>query len=151
MANIVRALAITLLGAAAFAADHEDIPSPEDWYKNDYAPLYGDKPGDRAAEIAGHFADQVQVHGADPGTYDSLSWMSGAIEEWLNDGWLRSELAALQFDQLNSHTAAFKAKWRDYYTHDVTAYECGWYLADVIEGRWRITEYATIQCDEHGL
>ena len=46
MANIVRALAITLLGAAAFAADHEDIPSPEDWYKNDYAPLYGDKPGD---------------------------------------------------------------------------------------------------------
>ena len=72
--------------------------------------------------------------------------MSEAIVSWLNDGWLRSELAALQFDQLNSHTAAFKAKWRDYYTDDVTAYECGWYLADVIEGRWRITEYATIQC-----
>lgn len=151
MANIVKVLLTALLGTAAFAAHHEGVPSAEDWYKNDYAPLYGDQPGDKAAEIAGHFADTVQVHGAEPGTYDSLKWMSEAIIEWQSDGWIRSELAALQFDQLNTHTAAFKAKWRDHYSGGVTAYECGWYLADVIEGRWRITEYATIQCDEHGL
>lgn len=151
MANIVRVLLIALLAGSTIADDQDGMPSAEDWYRNDYAPLYGDKPGEKAAEIAGHFADKVQVHGSEPGAYDSFAWMSEAIVEWQKAGWIRSVLDTLKVDPLNSHTVAFKAKWRDYYTGDVIAYECGWYLADIIGGQWRITGYATIQCDEHGL
>lgn len=62
-----------------------------------------------------------------------------------------AEIAGLNFELLNETTASFKAKWRDYYSGGNIGYECGWYLADLIDGKWLITEYATIACGKHGL
>jgi hypothetical protein len=147
-----RLIALALLGAAvASAQDGPSIPAADTWYKSEYAPLYLDKPWEMAAEIAGHFAEEVHVHGEDAGMVNSLQWMSEALEEWKIDGWLRSELAGLDFELLNSRTASFKARWRDYYSGGNIGYECGWYLADFADGKWRISEYATIACSEHGL
>mgnify|MGYP000455833515 FL=1 len=142
---------LLLLPIVATAQDESPIPAADDWYRSEYAPLYLDKPWEKAQEIAGHFAENVQVHGEDPGTFNSLQWMSDALEGWKIEGWLRSELAGLEFEMFNPATASFKAKWRDYYSGGNIGYECGWYLADLIDGRWRITEYATITCSEHGL
>ena len=72
-----------------------------------------------------------------------------AVDRYLTK--LSSELADLDFELLNETTASFKAKWRDYYSGGNIGYECGWYLADLIDGRWLIAEYATIVCGEHGL
>ncbi|MBT8107808.1 MAG: hypothetical protein KJP17_06210 [Gammaproteobacteria bacterium] len=142
---------VLMVGGIALAEDEVSMPAADDWYATQYAPLYHDKPWEKAAEIAGHFAENVHVHGEGAGTYSSLQWMSEALEEWKIDGWVRSELADLDFELLNETTASFKAKWRDYYTGGNISYECGWYLADLVDGKWLITEYATIVCGEHGL
>ncbi len=142
---------VLLVPAVVMAQDEPAPPAADDWYTSEYAALYNDKPWEKAAEIAGHFAETVHVHGEDAGMYDSLQWMSEALEEWKIEGWIRSELAGLDFELLNPATASFKAKWRDYYSGGNIGYECGWYLAVLIDGRWRITEYATIACGEHGL
>ena len=147
-----RLVALALLVAGnALAEDELSIPAADDWYRSAYAPLYLDKPWEKAAEIAGHFAEEVHVHGENAGTVNSLQWMTGALEEWKIDGWLRSELAGLDFELFNPRTASFKAKWRDYYSGGNIGYECGWYLADFVDGKWQISEYATIACGEHGL
>jgi hypothetical protein len=93
----------------------------------------------------------IRVHGEEGRTYDSLTWMTEAIAGWKADGWLWSEQAALDVDTLNTGAAVFKARWRDHYEGDEVGFECGWYLADNIDGRWRITGYAAIECDAHGL
>ncbi len=147
-----RLLAMALLvPVMAMAQDEQPVIAADDWYRSEYAVLYNDKPWEKAAEIAGHFAENVHVHGEGAGTYNSLQWMSAALEEWKIEGWIRSELAALEFDLLNAGTASFKAKWRDYYTGGNIGYECGWYLADLVDGKWLFTEYATIACSDHGL
>jgi hypothetical protein len=151
VANYLKILALLLAGASALGQDEDPLLSAERWYTADYAPLYSDKPWDKAAEIAAHFDTTVHVHGEGGQSYDSLSWITEALGEWKAEGWLRSEIAALEVDALAPDIASFKARWRDFYEGDAVAYECGWYLADLIKGRWRITEYATIECDAHGL
>jgi hypothetical protein len=148
--KLLSALALLATGIA-LAEDEGSMPAADDWYTSEYAPLYHDKPWEKATEIAGHFAENVHVHGEGAGMYSSLQWMSEALEEWKIDGWVRSELADLDFELLNETTASFKARWRDYYTGGNIGYECGWYLADRIDRKWLITEYATIACAEHGL
>ena len=141
---------VLLAGGIALAEDEPSVPSALDWYKNEYATLYGDKPWEKVDELVSHFAENVHDHD-DGEHYNAHEWLSGGIEEWKIEGWLRSELAELEHDQLNASTATFKAKWRDYYTGGNIGHECGWYLADLVDGTWLITEYATIACSEHGL
>ncbi len=141
---------VLLVAGFAMAEDETAVPSANDWYKSEYATLYGDKPWDKVDELVSHFSESVHDHD-DGQQYNTHEWLSGGIEEWKIDGWIRSELANLEVDQLNPSTATFKAKWRDYYSGGNISYECGWYLADLVEGKWLITEYATIACGEHGL
>ncbi|MDJ0814243.1 MAG: hypothetical protein QNJ23_10980 [Woeseiaceae bacterium] len=141
---------VLLVAGFAMAEDETAVPSANDWYKSEYATLYGDKPWDKVDELVSHFSESVHDHD-DGQQYNTHEWLSGGIEEWKIDGWIRSELANLDVDQLNPSTATFKAKWRDYYSGGNISYECGWYLADMVEGKWLITEYATIACGEHGL
>ena len=149
---MMRLLAAALLiPLVAIAEDESPVLAADDWYTSEYAPQDLDKPWEKAAEIAGHFTETVHVHGEQPGAHNSLQWMTEALEEWKIEGWIRSELADLQFELLNPATASFKAKWRDYYSGGNIGHECGWYLADLVDGKWLITEYATITCSEHGL
>ncbi len=141
---------LLLVPLIAIAQGEPSIPAADDWYKTEYATLYNDKPWDKVDELVSHFAETVHDHD-DGQQYNAREWLSGGIEEWKVEGWIRSELAALEFDLLNAGTASFKAKWRDYYTGGNIGYECGWYLADLVDGKWLFTEYATIACSDHGL
>ncbi len=143
-------VAALLIPAAAMTQEEPAVPSADHWYKTEYAALYNDKPWDKVDELVSHFAESIHDHD-DGQHYNAREWLSGGIEEWKIDGWIRSDLDVLDVDLLNPTTASFKAKWRDYYTGGNIGYECGWYLADVIDGKWLITEYATITCSEHGL
>ena len=141
---------LAMCAAPAQAQEEPAMPSAEDWYKADYAALYGDKPWEKLDELLSHFATTIHDHDYKE-QYDAREWLSSGVEEWKVDGWIRSDLSALDVDLLNPTTASFKAKWRDYYTGGNISHECSWYLADVIDGKWLITEYATIDCSKHGL
>jgi len=152
--NLIRAcvfLAVLGMAVASFAQEQTEIPAADEWYRTEYAPLYSDKPWDKADDIAAHFAETGHNHDEDGSEYNARDRIKNSLEEWKIEGWIRSELAELEYDLLNPTTAAFKAKWRDYYTGGNIGYECGWYLADYVDGKWLITEYATISCGDHGL
>lgn len=107
MANFFRLIILLVTSGSAAEAQENVIPSAEEWFRATYAPLYQDKPWDRADE--------------------------------------------LEYDLLNDSTASFKVKWRDFYSGGNIAYECSWYLADFNDCRWLITEFAIIDCADHGL
>ncbi|NIS90375.1 MAG: hypothetical protein GTN98_09900 [Woeseiaceae bacterium] len=151
MAYILRILCGALIFTTVHAQDETAIPPADEWYKSEYAPLYGDKPWENADELAGHFTETVQIHNELIESLDSLQWISGALEEWKIAGWVRSEIAEMDFEMFNPTTASFKTRWRDYYNGGNIAYECTWYLADFVDGSWKISAVAGINCNEHGL
>ena len=148
-----RILLLTLVGLATLASaqNDEEVPAADEWYRSVYAPVYLDKPWDKADEIASHFAETIHVHDEGGSHNNAQEWVRGALDGWKIEGWIRSELAELDIDLLNPTTASFKAKWRDFYTGGNISYECAWYLADYSESKWLITEYATISCSDHDL
>ena len=139
------------VGTAVCAQDETEIPAADDWYKSQYATLYDEKPWDKLDEIVSFYAENIHDHNEGGGSHNSREWFADAMEEWKIEGWIRSELAELQHDLLNPTTASFKAKWRDYYTGGNIAYECSWYLADFQDGKWLISEFASIDCSDHGM
>ncbi len=147
----VRALCIVLTATVVNAQEEPTIPPANDWYQSELAPLFGDKPWDRAAELSAHFSETIQIHGDSVQTVSTFEWLTEVLQELKIAGWIRSEIADVDSDQLNSTTVAFKTKWRDYYSGGNISYDCTWYLADFSDGTWRITDIAGITCNEHGL
>jgi hypothetical protein len=78
-------------------------------------------------------------------------WLGGYLEYWASEGWLSSDLEGLTMDRLNASTASFKASWRDKYADGSETISCGWYLADLRDGKWLFTNYSEIDCAEHGF
>ena len=139
------------LSGAIHAQDEMVIPAADEWFKTQYAPLYDDKPWDKLEEIVPFYAETIHDHDGEGGSYNSREWLAEALQGWKAKGWIRSELADLDYDLLNPGTASFKAKWRYHYTGDYIAYECSWYLSDFRNGKWIITEFATINCKDHHM
>lgn len=154
MENLMKTMAslcVVFITAGAAAQEDAQIRSALDWYKNDYAPVFNDKPWEKVDEVASFYAETIHNHNDGGSRHNSREWISGLMEEWKIDGWIRSELADIEVDSLNPTAASIKAKWRDYYTGGNIGYECGWYLADYNDGKWQISEYATISCSDHGM
>ncbi len=153
MANISKALILMLVAGCGSVQAQEEatIPQADDWYKTEYAPLYADKPWDKAAEVTQYFDETIQIHDETTVSVNALQWITDAMQEWKIEGWIRSEIADIEVDELNATTVAFKTKWRDYYSGGNIAYSCGWYLADYGDGSWKFTDYGPITCSEHGL
>jgi hypothetical protein len=149
--RILFLIAVIGLSGAVQAQDEVEVPAADEWYKTQYAPLYDDKPWDKLDEIVSFYAENIHEHGREGGSHNSREWFAEALESWKIEGWIRSELAELNYELLNPNTASFKTKWRDYYTGGNISYECSWYLADFTNGKWLIAEYATINCSDHGL
>ena len=128
-------------------------PDPDKWYRAGYAPLWADKPGDNIGRILGYYADEVETRSADGSITrtEKGKWLKAPMEGWLAEGWLRATLIRLETDRINDTTASFKAAWRDEYKDSPDEISCGWYLADVVDGRWRFTVYADLDCEAHGL
>jgi len=145
------AIFLLAIAAGASAQDEVEIPSALDWYKNDYAQVYDENPWEKADEAASYYAETIHIHDDGGSSHNSHEWISALLEEWKIEGWIRSEVADIEVDALNSTTASVKAKWRDYYSGGNVGNECGWYLVDFVGGKWQISEYATITCVDHGM
>ncbi len=126
---------------------------PEAWYVKDYAALWEDKPGENVDAMLTHYAERVVSHDADGAvtTTAASEWLGEPMQEWLADGWLGASLEKVKTDRINATTASFKALWVDRYVGGEEESSCGWYLADLRNGRWTFTSYADLECAEHGL
>ncbi len=150
----MRAITLSLLMlAAAFSLSVSAAPDAERWYIEDYASLWAGKPGDNIDAMLAHYADKVITH-EDDGEISVIpkqAWLAEPMAEWLAEGWLEAKLKKVETDQLNASTVSFKAIWVDRYDGAPDEMSCGWYLADLIDGRWQFTAYADIDCAAHGL
>ena len=147
---------LCLLAVSWFSvcASADDVTAdPESWYRDAYAPLWADDPAGNAERMLEFYADTVDTHSADGQITrtDKATWLREPMREWLADGWLTSELQGLQADRINATTASFKASWLDRYEEEYEELACGWYLADLLDGAWKFTAYADIDCDAHGF
>lgn len=126
---------------------------PEVWFVKDYAALWENKPGDNIDAMLTYYHDVVVTHSADGEVYTTQAreWLGEPMQEWLADGWLKASLIKVQTDKINATTASFKARWLDRYVDSEAEASCGWYLADMRDGRWSFTAYADLDCAEHGL
>lgn len=136
------------------AAGTESIPrDPDAWYRNHYAPLWEENTWDKVDEISSYYGETVYVHPPDgPITpVNGQEWLAEAIGGWKADGWIGSDLVDIELQEINASTVTFKTRWLDRYVDDFEEYSCGWYLADLTNGRWLFTQYAEIDCAEHGF
>ena len=99
------------------------------------------------------YADTIETHSADGQITrtDKATWLLAPMREWLEDGWLISELRGLHTDRINATTTSFKASWLDTYEEAHEELACAWYLADLVDGAWQFTAYADIDCKAHGF
>lgn len=143
---------IVLVTVSAMASA-DPIPDAGKWYREAYAPLWAENPAQHIEALLGFYAETVETHAAEGGVSreDRRAWLATPMVEWAAEGWVRSELTALQVDQLNAATASFKASWMDYYQSAEPEKTCGWYLANWMDGRWQFTTYTDIDCAQHGL
>ena len=77
-----------LFTANLYAADLM-TSDPERWFRDAYAPLWNDAPGDKITEILAYYATEVESH-AHNGTVfraNKEEWLTGPMEEWLAEGW----------------------------------------------------------------
>ena len=145
---------IALIGLASTSVLAESItPDPNDWFEEQYAPLWKAESWNSVDEIAKFYREVIAIH---PPTdnipvVNSRLWLSQGIEGWRSDGWVSSILAGYQSDQLNPSTALFKSKWLDVYADGSEEFSCSWYMADLSGGRWTFTDYAEIECADHDL
>ncbi|MFT6958829.1 MAG: hypothetical protein ACJAYC_003852 [Halieaceae bacterium] len=151
MKNKVAAIAVLFICLPVIADTHS--PDPETWYIKDYAALWESNPGENIDAILSHYNDVVVTHSADGSvmTTPAQEWLGPPMQEWLADGWLNANLQKVITDRINASTASFKASWVDRYDGSEDEVSCGWYLADLRDGRWAFTGYADLDCAEHGL
>ena len=138
--------ALTHAGNAA-AAD------PEKWFVESYGPLWHDKSWDTQEEILSHYHSEIWDHSADgePQRRQTDNWISEAMGEWRAEGWTSSEVPDIRINRINDSTASFTTRWVDHYSNREDEYSCAWYLADLIDGKWKFTHFASIDCEAHGF
>ena len=150
--SVFTALLIICLAIVPMAQAQQEIPDPELWYRNDYAVIWANAPWEQHDALISHSADQVMAHSLDDGiTMLGKDWLTLSLQGWRDEGWLNSELADLKVDRLNETLATFKAMWRDNMVDNGVEYGCAWYQADYLEGAWKLSGYADIDCQAHGL
>ena len=149
-----KSICMLALSCFAVCASADDaVANPESWYRDAYAPLWAQDPGGNADKMLVFYADTIETHSPDGQITrtDKATWLNEPMGEWLADGWLGSELQGLETDRINEATTSFKASWLDRYEEDYEELACGWYLADLLDGAWKFTAYADIDCDAHGF
>ena len=131
----------------------ETTQGAEDWYMNHYAPIWKENSPGILDASSQSYDTTIQIHPAEGPMkiVNSRQWLQDSLREWTSQGWVGSEVTKYHFDQLNPSTAAFKARWRSWYSEADEDFECSWYLVDAKDDSWVITRFAMIDCAEHGL
>jgi hypothetical protein len=146
MSPLACLFSLLLLSSSVGAEAIKDDPGS--WFRDGYAPLWAKKPGAQLDAMLSYYAPNIVSHrtSGETTTDASAEWLGPSVEAWLAEGWLRSELVRLEVDRLNESTVVFKARWADFYANDPMDHSCGWYLADFLDGAWRFSSYADLDC-----
>jgi hypothetical protein len=148
---------LTVVGSsmipAVTYAESAGVTDPEKWYAESYGPLWHDNPWDRLEEILSHYHSDFWYHPAEgePDLQQTDKRITEAMEEWRAEGWTSSEVPDIRLNRINDSTASFTTRWLDHYSNREDDYSCAWYLADVIDGKWKFTHFAPIDCESHGF
>ena len=148
--SVLSALVTALTVSPVTASDPSD---PERWYADHYGPLWEHEPWEKTAQILDYYHTEIQVHAGDGEitTKQTAEWITSALELWKAEGWVSSEVPDIRTNRINETTASFTTRWLDHYAGSEDEYSCAWYLADRIDGKWKFTQYAPIDCDAHGF
>ena len=146
-------LTLLMYGLMAPTLADQAAPDPEAWYRDGYSPLWEQDPGNQVERMFGYYADAIETHSADGEItlIQADDFVAEPIKGWLAEGWLSSKLKDLQVDRINPSTTSFKASWVDRYQDYPDELSCGWYLADLVDGEWKFTAYADLDCAAHGF
>jgi len=144
---------LSIVFSSVTQASEAPPPDPEKWYLESYGAMWVKEPWNNVNQTSNFYASELHDHEPEGKivTYESVPWMAGLLEMWKNEGWLSSEITNLRVTRINASTTSFISRWDDHYQEAEDDYSCGWYLADLVDGQWKFTNYATIDCAEHGL
>ena len=139
-------LLIALVALPASADTAEDL---DKWFRDGYAALYVAESWEHADKFAQYFAD-VMTTRTDNGVVESdvNGFVVDALAVWRSGGWLGTDVEELDTKLLNASTAVFDVKWLDRNADGSTENECGWYLADKIDGKWLLSQYIAMSCTD---
>jgi len=143
-----KTLWISVLAAiAAMPAAAETAEDLDQWFRDGYAALYVKDAWDRADEFRQYIAPEIAVR-SDEGlaVTDVNGFVIDSLEPWRSEGWLGTDVAALDTSLLNATTAVFDVKWLDRNDDGSTELSCGWYVADKVEGKWLLSQYISMVC-----
>jgi hypothetical protein len=139
-------LLIALVALPASADTAEDL---DKWFRDGYGALYAENAWEHADEFAQYFTDVITYRSDNGfGESDVNGFVVESLEEWRSEGWLGTDVQDLDTKLLNATTAVFDVKWRDRNADGSTEYECGWYLADKIDGKWLLSQYIAMSCSD---
>jgi len=139
-------LLIALLALPASADTAEDL---DKWFRDGYADLYVENSWERADEFAQYFAEVI-TYRSDDGLVESdvNDFVLESLDVWRSEGWLGTDVQELDTKLLNATTAVFDIKWHDRNADGSTENECGWYVADKIDGKWLLSQYIAMSCTD---
>ena len=137
-------LLVALVALPVSADTAEDL---DRWFRDGYAALYVENSWEKADEFAQYFADDITVR-TDDGLVkaDVNSFVVDSLEVWRSEGWLGTDVEKLDTKLLNAKTAVFDVNWLDRNDDGSTGNECGWYVADKIDGKWLLSQYIAMSC-----
>jgi len=139
-------LLITLIALPASSETADDL---DKWFRDGYAALYVENSWEHADEFAQYFAEVITLRSEDGlVALDVNSFVVDSLEVWRSEGWLGTDVAELDTQLLNASTAVFDVKWLDRNDDGSTGYECGWYFADKIDGKWLLSQYISMSCTD---
>ena len=136
-----------LLAFAAMPTYADTADELDTWFRDGYAALYVENAWDRADEFAQYFAPII-AYRSDEGLaiLDVDGFLVDSLEVWRDEGWVGTDVANLETRLLNASTAVFDIKWLDRNGDGSTGYECGWYIADKLDGPWLLSQYIQTAC-----
>ena len=147
MKKPIWALLLTICFALPVSAD--TVEELDQWFRDGYAALYTENAWDHADQFAQYFADVI-TYRSDNGRVqsDANGFVVESLDDWRAEGWVGTDVAALDTRLLNATTVVFNVKWRDRNADGSTEFECGYYLADKTDGDWLLSEYISMACTD---
>ena len=138
---------LLILAMTAFPAFADTADELDGWFRDGYAALYVENAWDRADEFPQYFADDIALRSDDGvSVLDVNGFVIESLDGWRNEGWLGTDVAALNTKLLNATTAVFDVRWRDRNDDGSTEDSCGWYFADKMDGKWLLSQYISMAC-----
>ena len=138
-----------LLALVALPASAETAEDLDKWFREGYAALYAENAWEHADEFAQYFAEVITTRSNNGVSESDVNgFVVESLEVWRSEGWLGTDVEELDTKLLNASTAVFDVKWRDRSADGSTAYECGWYFADKIDGKWLLSQWISMSCTD---